>query len=31
VQDDLGYVKLVSRFIGVPIDLYGTPAHPARS
>ena len=22
VQDDLGYVKLVSRFIGVPIDLY---------
>jgi hypothetical protein len=25
VQDDVGYVKLVSRFIGVPIDLYGTP------
>jgi hypothetical protein len=22
VQDDLGYVKLVSRFIGIPIDLY---------
>lgn len=22
VQDDLGYTKLVSRFIGVPIDLY---------
>ncbi len=22
VQDDLGYVKLVSRFVGVPIDLY---------
>jgi hypothetical protein len=22
VQDDAGYVKLVSRFIGVPIDLY---------
>jgi len=22
VQDDLGYVKLVSRFIGVPVDLY---------
>ncbi len=22
VQDDVGYVKLVSRFIGVPIDLY---------
>ncbi len=22
VQDDIGYVKLVSRFIGVPIDLY---------
>jgi hypothetical protein len=22
VQDDLGYVKLVSRFIGVPIDIY---------
>ena len=22
VQDDLGYVKLVSRFTGVPIDLY---------
>ncbi len=27
VQDDLGYVKLISRFIGIPIDLYGTP-HP---
>ncbi len=25
VQDDVGYVKLVSRFIGAPIDLYGTP------
>lgn len=23
VQDDLGYVKLVTRFVGVPIDLYG--------
>jgi hypothetical protein len=22
VQDDLGYVKLISRFIGIPIDLY---------
>lgn len=22
VQDDLGYVKLVSRFVGVPIDIY---------
>jgi hypothetical protein len=22
VQDDIGYVKLISRFIGVPIDLY---------
>jgi hypothetical protein len=22
VQDDIGYVKLVSRFIGVPVDLY---------
>jgi hypothetical protein len=22
VQDDLGYIKLVSRFIGVPVDLY---------
>jgi len=22
VQDDLGYVKLVSRFIGIPVDLY---------
>jgi len=22
VQDDAGYVKLVSRFIGVPVDLY---------
>lgn len=30
VQDDVGYVKLVSRFIGVPIDLYGTP-HPPGS
>jgi len=28
VQDDLGYVKLVSRFIGIPIDLYGTPRPP---
>ncbi len=28
VQDDIGYVKLVSRFIGVPIDLYGHPPHP---
>jgi hypothetical protein len=28
VQDDLGYVKLVSRFIGVPIDLYGAPRPP---
>jgi hypothetical protein len=28
VQDDLGYVKLVSRFIGVPIDLYKTPPAP---
>jgi len=25
VQDDVGYVKLVTRFTGVPIDLYGTP------
>ena len=24
VQDDLGYVKLVTRFIGAPIDLYQT-------
>jgi hypothetical protein len=40
VQDDLGYMKLVSRFIGVPVDLYrngaflmGTlqPAPPASS
>ena len=23
VQDDVGYVKLVTRFTGVPIDLYG--------
>jgi hypothetical protein len=30
VQDDVGYIKLVSRFIGVPIDLYGTP-HPPGS
>lgn len=30
VQDDVGYVKLVSRFIGVPLDLYGTP-HPPGS
>ena len=22
VQDDLGYIKLVSRFIGVPVDFY---------
>jgi hypothetical protein len=38
VQDDLGYVKLVSRFIGIPVDLYRagaflmgtlTPAPPA--
>jgi hypothetical protein len=29
-QDDVGYVKLVTRFTGVPIDLYGTP-HPPRS
>jgi len=28
VQDDLGYVKLVSRFIGIPIDLYGTTRPP---
>ncbi|HEY2632109.1 MAG TPA: hypothetical protein VGI26_07000 [Solirubrobacteraceae bacterium] len=28
VQDDVGYVKLVSRFIGVPIELYGTPRPP---
>lgn len=26
VQDDVGYVKLVTRFVGVPIDLYGGPA-----
>ncbi|HEX3693337.1 MAG TPA: hypothetical protein VHU13_08325 [Solirubrobacteraceae bacterium] len=25
VQDDVGYVKLVTRFTGVPIDVYGTP------
>jgi hypothetical protein len=25
VQDDAGYVKLVTRFVGVPIDLYGGP------
>jgi hypothetical protein len=25
VQDDVGYVKLVTRFLGVPVDLYGTP------
>jgi hypothetical protein len=25
VQDDVGYVKLVKRFTGVPIDLYGGP------
>ncbi|HEU0250437.1 MAG TPA: hypothetical protein VFR48_06925 [Solirubrobacteraceae bacterium] len=25
VQDDVGYVKLVTRFTGVPIDLYGGP------
>lgn len=25
VQDDVGYVKLVTRFVGVPIDLYGGP------
>jgi drug/metabolite transporter superfamily protein YnfA len=28
VQDDVGYLKLVSRFIGVPIDLYGPPRAP---
>ncbi|HET7380622.1 MAG TPA: hypothetical protein VFJ24_11315 [Gaiellales bacterium] len=28
VQDDIGYVKLVTRFVGVPIDLYGTPPTP---
>jgi hypothetical protein len=27
VQDDAGYVKLVSRFIGVPIDLYRNDAY----
>jgi hypothetical protein len=27
VQDDAGYVKLVSRFIGVPIDLYRNGAY----
>lgn len=26
VQDDVGYVKLVTRFVGVPIDLYGGPS-----
>jgi hypothetical protein len=30
VQDDIGYIKLVTRFVGVPIDLYGAP-HPSRS
>jgi hypothetical protein len=25
IQDDVGYVKLVTRFAGVPIDLYGGP------
>jgi hypothetical protein len=30
VQDDVGYIKLVTRFTGVPIDLYGTP-RPSRS
>jgi hypothetical protein len=30
VQDDVGYVKLVTRFTGVPIDLYGgSPPRPA--
>jgi hypothetical protein len=29
VQDDAGYVKLVSRFIGVPIDLYRVPPSPS--
>ena len=29
VQDDLGYVKLVTRFIGAPVDLYEGP--PARA
>jgi hypothetical protein len=28
VQDDVGYVKLISRFIGVPIDLYRVPPGP---
>ncbi len=31
VQDDVGYVKLISRFIGVPIDLYRTPPAPSGS
>ena len=26
VQDDVGYVKLISRFIGVPVDLYRGPS-----
>jgi hypothetical protein len=26
VQDDVGYVKLVTRFVGVPIDLYWGPS-----
>jgi hypothetical protein len=26
VQDDVGYVKLVTRFVGVPIELYGGPS-----
>lgn len=31
VQDDVGYLKLVTRFVGVPIDLYGgPPPRPAR-
>ncbi len=29
VQDDLGYVKLITRFIGARVDLYGGP--PARA
>jgi hypothetical protein len=31
VQDDVGYVKLVTRFTGVPIDLYGGPPPRAAS
>jgi hypothetical protein len=29
VQDDVGYVKLVTRFVGVPIDLYRSPSTPS--